>query len=338
MPAITIHTKPSNKPVPLQENELRSHTHRFNKNSVAALSGYSVSINTNTQNWHPIRSTTNRERVRESTKALQSQYIAIQSKHRFDQNDKLITFYLPKEQGNYRAEISSFRPIRVAASSIYYFDFKATSLPSNLILFQVRELGGSMKKLGGDRPSFSLHIKQDGRLVAAINTVNQNSDSIGPDAKTYQNENISLKQIELAKYYHFTIEMIMHRDTPSIKISIGDEEIYQRDTPFGAADSKTFYSKLGAYVPQQKNKAGISDSKVSFDNIKEAHYPYTSPGITERKIISSLPSPSKNISSLPDAITTFDTVSHNMTNVDLPNIGKHMLTLGIAVITPFLIF
>lgn len=338
MAVVTPRTETSDKPIIPQGKKIRSHMHRFDQNSVAALSGYSVSMSTPTQNWHPKRNTTSAKIKKENTKALESQYITIQSKNGIDKKDNAITFYLPKEQGNYRAEISNFSPINVAAKSIYSFDFKATQLPNDLILFQVRELGGSMKKLGGDRPPFSLHIKQDGTLVAAINTVNQNSDSIGPDAKTYQNENIWLKQIELAKYYHFTIEMVMHRDTPSIKISIGDEKIYQRDTPFGAADSKTFYSKLGAYVPQQRDKAGISDSKVSFDNIKEAHYLYTPPGITEKKITPSLPSASKNISLLPDAITTFDTVSHNMTNVDLPSIGRHMLTLGMAVITPFLIF
>lgn len=336
MSTVTPRTETSDKPVILQGEKIRSHMHRFNQNSVTALSGYSVSMNTRTQNWHPKRNTTLAKIKNENTKALETQHITIQSKNGTDEKDKAITFYLPKEQGNYRAEITNFSPIDVAAKSIYLFDFKAIHLPDDLVLFQVRELGGSMQVLGGDRPPFSLHIKQDGTLVATINTVNQNSGPTAPDNKTYQNENIPLNKIKLGEYHHFTIEMVMHRDHPSIKISIGDEKIYQRDTPFGASDSKTFYSKLGAYVPQQKDRAGVNDSEISFDNIKEAHYQYIPPIIIEEN--SAYLAGSETHNSLPVAMTVFDAEQDGLANVDLPSVGEHLLVLATTIMAPTRIF
>ncbi|MDN0110864.1 hypothetical protein [Yersinia mollaretii] len=336
MSAAVTYPKSSDKLIPRQGQKLRSHIHRLDQNSVTALSGYSVSINTSTQNWHPQSSTTNAERIKESTKALKLQHLAIQPKSESDNNDKEITFYLPKEQGNYRAEISNFRPIKVTAASIYSFDFKATSLPDNLVLFQVRELGGSMKLLGGDRPSFSLHIKQDGMLVAATNTVNQNGNPIGPEGKTYTSKNIALKKIELGAYCQLTIEMVMHREHPSIKITINDEIIYHRDSPFGASDSKTFYSKLGAYVPQQKNKTGTNDSKVSFDNIEESHHQYAPPAMTEENNV--FPAGSDTHNALSDAMTTFSAKQNHSINVRRPNIGEELLVLGTAIMIPHQIF
>ncbi|MDN0123119.1 hypothetical protein QVN60_07950 [Yersinia aleksiciae] len=329
MSTATACTENPEKNALLKGEKIRSHIHRFDQNNVKALSGYSVSMNTNTQNWHPKRTTTSTERTKESTKALESQHITIQPKHESGDND--ITFYLPKEQGNYRAEISNFSPIDIAAKSRYSFDFKATDLPNDLILFQVRELGGSMKTLGGDRPPFSLHIKQDGTLVAAINTVNQNSGPIAPENKTYQNESVSLNKIELGEYHHLTIDMVMHRDHPSIKIAIGDKTIYQRDVSFGALDSKTFYSKLGAYVPQQKNKAGLNDSKVSFDNIKEAHHQYVPALITADDSVCSADSEAQN--SLSTAMATFDTPQDGMINVNWLDIVEPILILSPAIIT-----
>lgn len=326
MSAAVTYPEHSDKPIPHQGQKLRSHIHRFDHNNVKALSGYSVSMNTSLQNWHPKNSTINTERINEINKALKLQHLVIQPKSESDNHDKEITFYLPKEQGNYRAEISNFRPTKIAAESIYAFDFKATSLPDDLVLFQVRELRGSMKALGGDRPPFSLHIKKDGMLVAAINSVNQNSGPIGPRSQTYKNEKISLKKIELGQYCHFTIEMVMHRDKPLIKIAINDETIYHRDTPFGASDSKTFYSKLGAYVPQQKNRAGINDSKVSFDNIKETHHQYAPSVMTEENNVLSADSDTHN--ALSDAITTFSGKQDSAVHVDLLGIGEHLLVLG----------
>lgn len=336
MSAAVTYLEPSDKPIPCQGQKLRSHIHRLDQNSVKALSGYSVSINTSAQNWHPKNSTTISERIKESTKALKLQHLAIQPKSESDKSDKEITFYLPKEPGNYRAEISNFRPIKIAAESIYAFDFKATSLPDDLVLFQVRELGGSMKVLGGDRPSFSLHIKQDGTLVAVINSVNQNSGPIGPRSQTYKNEKISLKKIELGQYCHFTIEMVMHRDKPLIKIAINDETIYHRDTPFGASDSKTFYSKLGAYVPQQKKKAGINDSKVSFDNIKESHHQYAPPVMAEGNNVCSTNSDSHN--PLSDAMITFSAKQNEAINVIQLNVGEELLALGTTIMIPHQLF
>lgn len=336
MSAAVTYPESFDKPIPRQGQKLRSHIHRLDQNDVKALSGYSVSINTNTQNWHPKSSTTSSERIKESTKALTLQHLAILPKNESDKSDKEITFYLPKEQGNYRAEISNFRPIKIAAESIYAFDFKATALPSDLVLFQVRELGGSMKVWGGDRPSFSLHIKQDGMLVAVTNTVNQNTDPIEPRGQTYKNDKVSLKKIELGAYYQLTIEMVMNREHPSIKISINDKAIYHHDAPFGASDSKTFYSKLGAYVPQQKNKAGINDSKVSFDNIKESHHQYAPSVMTEEN--NTFPASSDIHNALPDAMAAFSAKQDHSINVRRLNIGEKLLALGTAIMAPHQIF
>ncbi|CNK52166.1 hypothetical protein [Yersinia aleksiciae] len=329
MSTATACTENPEKNVLLKGEKIRSHIHRFDQSNVKALSGYSVSMNTNTQNWHPKRTTTSTERTKESTKALESQHITIQPKHESGDND--ITFYLPKEQGNYRAEISNFKPITVAAESIYEFDFKAKSIHKDLVLFQVRELGGSMKTWGADRPPFSLHIQQDGMLVAAVNTVNPDYDSTKLGDKSYNHEEKSLKRIGLDEYYHLTMEIIMHRDHPLIKISIDDDIIYQRDVSFGALDSKTFYSKLGAYVPQQKNKAGLNDSKVSFDNIKEAHHQYVPALITADNSVCSADSEAQN--SLPTAMATFYTPQDGMINVNWLDIAEPILILSPAIIT-----
>lgn len=97
MSAAVTYLEPSDKPIPCQGQKLRSHIHRLDQNSVKALSGYSVSINTSAQNWHPKNSTTISERIKESTKALKLQHLAIQPKSESDKSDKEITFYLPKE-------------------------------------------------------------------------------------------------------------------------------------------------------------------------------------------------------------------------------------------------
>ncbi|CNH82915.1 heparin lyase I family protein [Yersinia pekkanenii] len=336
MPNVVSCSDKSDDSMTNEGNKIRSHIHRFDQNSVKALSGYSVSMNTNTQNWHAKSNTQQAERKREISNALELKNIIIQPKNGSHETDNDITFYLPKEKGNYRSEISNFRPIRIDTKSTYSFDFKPTSLPKDLILFQVRELHGSMKTLGGDRPPFSLHIKQDGMLVVTINTVNQHSVTAEYNGKTYQNENIALNKIELGQYHHVTIEMVMHRDHPSIKISVDNEMIYERNTHFGAADSMTFYSKLGAYVPQQKNKHGDNDSEISFDNIKELHYQYSSSLITEGE--NSCLTASESNNSLSEAIATFKTDQHDRVNVELPSIGKLLVILETATIIASPIF
>ncbi|WP_246169925.1 polysaccharide lyase [Yersinia canariae] len=328
---IELCTKPFENLKPNEIDKIRSHIHRFDQNSVTALSGYSVSMNTDTQNWHSKNNTQAAERKNEIAKALESKNITIQPKNGTLENDNDITFYLSKEKGNYRSEISNFRPIKIDAKSTYSFDFKPVSLPKSLVLFQVRELHGSMKKLGGDRPSFSLHIQQNGMLVATTNTVNENAVTTESNTKTYQNENALLKKIELGQYHHVTIEIIMHRDYPSIKVSIDNEMIYQRNTDFGALDSMTFYNKLGVYVPQQRRTEGLNDSEVSFDNIKETHYQYTSPEITDENNICL--TVLKNDNSLPDAIATFEANQNNLINGELSGIGKFLVIFA----TPSLI-
>lgn len=313
-----------------QGEKIRSHIHRFSENNVAALSGYSVSINTHEQNWHSTKTTTPTERAEATRQAIESKYISIVPKNGTPGEDSEITFYLPKEIGNYRSEVSSFKPIKIAAQSKYSFDFKATSLPKDLILFQVRELGGSMKTLGGDRPSFSLHIKQDGTLVSTINTVNQHLVPADAESPRYQNENVVIEKIELDQYYHFELEMVMHKDQPLIKIAIDNNEIYRRDIPFGAFDSKRFYSKLGAYVPQQKKAEGINDSQVSFDNIHESHHEYhPSTLATENDICLAHSAP---LQSLSDAMAAFNINQAEMINIVGHSTGKILTALATTII------
>ncbi|MGE4800913.1 heparin lyase I family protein [Yersinia hibernica] len=259
----------------IKGEKIRSRIHRFDKGDIDALAGYSISMNTHSQNRHHQGNTTPSEAEREKKKAIELQNISIQQKEDSYKNDKELTFFLPKEKGNYRSEISATGAIKIDSESSYSFDFKATSLPNDLIIYQIRELGGSMKTLGGDRPSFALRIKQDGALMCTFNSVNQSNLPTEANDNTFQNENILLKNIELGRYYNIKIGTIMERDHPEIKISIDNELIFQRAPPFGALDSKTFYSKYGAYAAQQKNKEGSSDSEVSFDNIKEVHYQYS---------------------------------------------------------------
>ena len=314
-----------------QGEKIRSHIHRFDTNNVAALSGYSVSINTETQKWHPTKTTTSAARKAATKQAIESKHISIVPKSGTSGEDSDLTFYLPKEIGNYRAEISNFKPIKIAAQSKYSFDFKATSLPKDLILFQVRELHGSMKTLGGDRPPFSLHIKKDGTLVSTINTVNQHLVSADAESPLYQNENVVIEKIELGQYYHFELEMVMHRDQPLIKIAINNNEIYRRDIPFGASDSKTFYSKLGAYVPQQKKTEGTNDSQVSFDNIHESHHEYfPSTLATENNVCLDH---SATHHSLPDAMAAFNTNQADIVSIVEQSVGKILLALATTTIT-----
>ncbi|WP_261373865.1 hypothetical protein [Yersinia massiliensis] len=321
----------TDKNITHQGKKIRSHIHRFNENNVAALSGYSVSINTSTQNWHSTKTTTLAVRKSATKQAVESEHISIVPKSGTSGKDSDITFYLPKKIGNYRAEISNFKPIKIAAQSKYSFDFKATSLPKDLILFQVRELGGSMKTLGGDRPPFSLHIKQDGTLVSTINTVNQHLVSADAESPLYQNENVVIEKIELGQYYHFELEMVMHRDQPLIKIAIDNNEVYRRDIPFGASDSKTFYSKLGAYVPQQKKAEGINDSQVSFDNIYEAHHEYPHSTLATENDVCLAHSATHH--SLPDAMAAFTANQADMVSMAEQSAGKILQALATTIMT-----
>ncbi|WP_145579647.1 heparin lyase I family protein [Yersinia vastinensis] len=315
---------------PIKGEKIRSRTHRFDKGNMEALSGYSVSMGTDSQDWHHKISTTFAEIKKEIRKAIKSKNISIRKKEGSHKNDKEITFYLSKKKGNYRSEISAPGEIKIKSESSYSFDFKAISLPKDLIVFQVRELNGSMNTLGGDRPSFSLHINHEGVLIATVNTVDQNSIATKPNGKTYRNENFSLNKLELGKYYNIKIDIIMHRDNPSIKIWVDDEPIFQRDTPFGAFDSKTFYSKYGAYAAQQKNKEGINDSEVSFDNIKETHYQYMA-AITEENTGCLVSLTENNL--LPDAIAVFNKDEHALEQLSF---GNPPVTPEITVVTPAL--
>ncbi|CFQ90853.1 Uncharacterised protein [Yersinia frederiksenii] len=315
----------------IKGEKIRSRTHRFDQGGIDALAGYSVSMNTHSQNWHHRENTTPTEAEREKKKALESQNIAIQQKEESDENDKEITFYLPKEKGNYRSEISAPGAIKIDSESSYSFDFKPISVPNDLIIYQIRELEGSMHTLGGDRPSFALRIKHDGTLMCTFNSVNQHILPTEFSSNTFQNENIPLNKLELGKYYNIKIDIIMHRDHPSIKISVDDELIFQRDTPFGASDSTKFYSKYGVYAAQQKNKEGLSDSKVSFDNFKEAHYKYPSPIIAGNNT-SPVPLTENNL--LLDAIATFNVDEHG---VEPPSLGSQSIMPEAALIMHTLI-
>ncbi|MEQ9723553.1 heparin lyase I family protein [Yersinia alsatica] len=315
----------------IKGEKIRSRFHRFDQGGIDALAGYSVSMNTPSQNWHHRENTTPTEAEREKNKAIELQHISIRQKEESNENDKDLTFSLPKEKGNYRSEISAPGAIKIDTESSYSFDFKATSLPNDLIIYQIRELEGSMSTLGGDRPSFALRIKHDGTLICTFNSVNQNTLSTEPNGNTFQNENISLNKLELEKYYNIKIDIVMHRDHPSLKISLDDELILQRDTLFGAVDSKTFYNKYGAYAARQKNKEGISDSEVTFDNIKEAHYQYLPP-ITAENNTCLAPLTDNNL--LPAAIAAFNIDEHD---VAPPSFNSQSVTPETTLVAPALI-
>lgn len=59
-----------------------------------------------------------------------------------------------------------------------------------------------MSNLGGDCHSFALHIKHDRTLICTFNSVNQNTLPTESTGNTVQHENISLKKIELNKFYN----------------------------------------------------------------------------------------------------------------------------------------
>lgn len=318
-------TKSVSRPRKSKAEKIISRLSKFNENSQKSLLGYSVSMNTQSQNWHREAKTTDSEAVMAINNALKYHNISIQAKDQENKKDKDITFYLAKEKGNYRSEIAACGKLKTATKSSYSFDFKATSLPDNLIFFQVRELGGSMKTLGRDRPVFSLHIQQNGELVAVINTVNQHLTPTELDTPVYQRYKIALSnKLELEKYYNIAIKIIMHREQPSITISIDNQKVFQWKTSFGALDSKTFYSKLGAYIPQQKNKAGSNDTEVSFDNFKEKHYHYQPQTIIVEDNL------------LPNAIAAFNT-DNSEVNINPLAISSQSMMPKTAAITPSLL-
>ncbi|CNH57825.1 Uncharacterised protein [Yersinia frederiksenii] len=59
-----------------------------------------------------------------------------------------------------------------------------------------------MRNLGGDCPSVALRIKHDRTLICTFNSVNQNTLPTESTGNTVQYENISLKKIELNKFYN----------------------------------------------------------------------------------------------------------------------------------------
>ncbi|CNK45284.1 heparin lyase I family protein [Yersinia enterocolitica] len=325
-----IETCNKNTDNPVIEDKIRSSTHRFEQTGNTALSGYSVSINTIKQTWHSGGNTPKIEKEVAISRALELGNIIIQPKSTSDIKDNVITFYLSKDKGNYRSEISNFRPVQIDAKSTYSFKFKATSLPKTSVLFQVREMGGSMKNLGGDRPSFSIHIKDDGTLTATTNTINKNPLPNEPDGNTYQNKKIILTKIEPHQFHEITLDIVMHPDSRSIKAFVNNEVVLQYNSDFGAPDSTRFYSKLGAYVPQQKKESGISDTEISFDDIKEEHYKYN-PQEISKKINYCLMTLENN--ALSEAVIAFPTGKNSMVNMIKPNSIGQLLLLGTSVIS-----
>lgn len=54
-------------------------------------------------------------------------------------------------------------------------------------------------------------------------------------------------------------------------MAINGKNTFETTVSFGAHNSRNHYSKFGIYVPQQKDKEGVKNTALLFDNVKETH-------------------------------------------------------------------
>ncbi|CNE81623.1 hypothetical protein [Yersinia frederiksenii] len=81
----------------IKGEKIRSRTHRFDQGGIDALAGYSVSMNTHSQNWHHRENTTPTEAEREKKKLLNRKIsLSSRKKNQMKTIKKSLFIYLKK--------------------------------------------------------------------------------------------------------------------------------------------------------------------------------------------------------------------------------------------------
>ena len=144
--------------------------------------------------------------------------------------------------------------------SLYEFQMKIDHAAHDVIFFQVKELGGDMATLAGGRPPVSLHLKNEKEIYIAMNT--QNGNVLRQKIAT-----LSCPQ----EWYKFKVRIVWSRNHPHVQVALNGQSVFETNNSFGAPNSKSHYSKFGIYIPQQKKVAGVKDTSLLFDNVRENH-------------------------------------------------------------------
>ncbi|MCK3838892.1 MULTISPECIES: heparin lyase I family protein [Pseudomonas] len=259
----TPHKEKSYDPIPHSNGrKLKSIKTAFN-NNIKSLRKYNISINTQL----------GPSGQKEMKNAIDERYLTFIDGPWIGKNhDNALQFSLPPDKGNFRVEPAHKNNLKMNTDSMYEFQMRADYAARDVIFFQVKETGGDMKTRGRGRPPLSLHLKNEQDILIAINS---------------ENGNISIQQIATLscpqEWYKFKIRIIWSRMYPCIQVAINGKNVFQTNAPFGAHNSKNHYSKLGLYIPQQKNEDGLRPTSFIFDNVKENHR-FFNPKIHHNKV------------------------------------------------------
>lgn len=234
---------------------------------VKSLSKYNISINTETYNQ------IGPSGKEEKKKAIEEGYLSFASGFWVGKkDDRVLHFNLPKEKKNFRVELAHRNNLNMNTDSTYEFQMRAAYAAHDAIFFQVKENGGDMKTKGRGRPPISLHLNNENEIHISINS-----------------ERGSVLRQKIAtlacaqEWYNFKIRIVWNRHYPGIQVGVNGRNVFQSDVSFGAQNSRSHYSKFGIYIPQQKDKDGVRDTSILFDNVKESHRQFIPPSTRHKK-------------------------------------------------------
>ncbi len=237
------------------------------KNNIKSLKKYNISINTEAY------TKLGPSGQKEIEKAIDERYLSFENGSWVGKKDEhVLRFNLPKKKGNFRVELAHRNNLNMNTDSMYEFQMRAGYAAHDVIFFQVKECGGDMKIHGRGRPPVSLHLKNEKEIHIVINS--ENGNILREKIAT-----LSCPQ----EWYKFKVRIVWNRDHSGIQVAVNGKNVFETNVSFGAHNSGNHYSKFGIYVPQQKNKEGVKDTSLLFDNVKETHR-FFNPKIRKNKV------------------------------------------------------
>lgn len=184
-----------------------------------------------------------------------------------------LRFYLSNQIGDYRVELAYENHAGMNTESFYMFNVRVGFAAANVIIFQTRELEGNMNTIGGGRPAI------------AVNLINENMLKINvrSDYGVVESKIVAILDCP-QEWYNFKMRVIWHRDYPLIQMNLNGKTIYQTNQQFGAYNTRSHYSKFGAYIPQQAKVKGTKSTLLLFKDFKEYHRHFSVPARSHHRL------------------------------------------------------
>ncbi|MCX8985938.1 hypothetical protein [Citrobacter portucalensis] len=237
---------------------LRTH---FNFERLDLLRKYVVSIDTKSYTQHGFGSSG----LNEIKNAMDTR--ALTFERRYDVTDdkfkSSLCFSLRKQVGESRVELAHENTVGMNVESTYFFKMRVEKAADSVVFFQIRELGGDMNdpEKGKGQPVIALNIKNENIVRLTVSSSKE---------RAFIRKSIATLDCP-RRFYNFKVRVVHDREHPCIQIEIDGKTVFESNEKFGAHNSRSHYSKFGAYIPQQKNIPGVRDTQLIFDRFQEIH-------------------------------------------------------------------